>query len=87
LDNLFNEYEQLVRITDSFVYHLYPCYANINEQEKLEKLNRFIRSDEDKGRKETLSVTDDDFVYQRLPYLFAWLEGKIRKKIQIHILS
>ena len=88
LDNLFNEYEQLVRIADSFVYHLYPYYANINEQEKLERLNKLIRSIERKAiikrrkdkKRETLTATDDDFVYQQLPYLFAWLEGKISKE-------
>ena len=92
LDNLFNEYEQLVRIADSFVYHLYPYYANINEQEKLERLNKLIMSMERKAIRryknknkggEISTVIDDDsnfFVYQRLPYLFAWLEGKISKE-------
>jgi len=84
LDNLFNEYEQLVRIADTFIYHLYPYYANINEQEKFEGLNKLIRSIERKAiikrRKDKKRETDDDFVYQQLPYLFAWLEGKISKE-------
>jgi hypothetical protein len=49
LDNLFNEYEQLVRIADSFIYHLYPYYANINEQEKLERLKELIKSLDEKA--------------------------------------
>ena len=49
LDNLFNEYKRLVRIADSFVYYLYPYYANINEQEKLERLNKLIMSMERKA--------------------------------------
>jgi len=84
LDNLFNEYEQLVKIADTFIYHLYPYYANITEQEKLEGLNKLVRSMERKAiikrRKDKKKETDDDFVYQRLPYLFAWLEGKINKE-------
>ena len=76
LDNLFNEYGQLVRITDSFIYHLYPYYANITKQEKLERLNKLIRSMErkairerkDKGKKRNYPLS----------YLFKWLfEGKI----------
>jgi transposase len=86
LDNLFNEYKQLVRIADTFIYHLYPYYANITEREKLEGLNKLIRSMERKAiinrrkEKEKKKETDDDFAYQRLPYLFAWLEGKISKE-------
>ena len=88
LDNLFNEYEQLVRIADSFVYHLYPYYANITEQEKLERLNKLVQSMERKAiikrrkekKRETSTAMDDDLVYQQLPYLFAWLEGKISKE-------
>gem|GEM_PF-1578406 len=49
LDNLFNEYEQLVRIADSFIQHLYPYYANINEQEKLERLKELIKSLDEKA--------------------------------------
>jgi transposase len=49
LDNLFNEYEQLVKIADSFIYHLYPYYANINEQEKLERLKELIKSLDEKA--------------------------------------
>jgi transposase len=48
LNNLFNEYEQLVKIADSFIYHLYPYYANINEQEKLERLKELIKSLDEK---------------------------------------
>jgi transposase len=49
LDNLFNEYGQLVRIADSFVYYLYPYYANINEQEKLERLKELVQSLDEKA--------------------------------------
>jgi len=49
LDNLFNEYEQLVRIADSFIQHLYPYYANINEQEKLERLKELVKSLDEKA--------------------------------------
>jgi len=49
LDNLFNKYEQLVRITDSFIYHLYPYYANINEQGNLERLKELIKSLDEKA--------------------------------------
>jgi transposase len=49
LDNLFNEYGQLVRIADSFVYYLYPYYANINEQEKLERLKELVKSLDEKA--------------------------------------
>jgi len=49
LGNLFNEYEQLVRIADTFIYHLYPYYANINEQEKLERLKELVKSLDEKA--------------------------------------
>jgi transposase len=49
LDNLFNEYERLVRIADSFVYYLYPYYANITEQEKLERLKELVKSLDEKA--------------------------------------
>jgi transposase len=49
LGNLFNEYEQLVKIADSFVYHLYPYYANITEQEKLERLKELVKSLDEKA--------------------------------------
>jgi transposase len=49
LDNLFSKYGQLVRIADSFVYHLYPYYANINEQEELERLKELIKSLDEKA--------------------------------------
>jgi transposase len=49
LDNLFNEYERLVRIADSFVYYLYPYYANITEQEKLERLKELVQSLDEKA--------------------------------------
>jgi transposase len=48
LDNLFNKYGQLVRIADSFVYYLYPYYANITEQEKLERLKELVKSLDEK---------------------------------------
>jgi transposase len=49
LDNLFNEYERLVRIADNFVYYLYPYYANITEQEKLERLKELVKSLDEKA--------------------------------------
>jgi hypothetical protein len=49
LDDLFNEYGLLVRISNSFVYHVYPCYARITGQEKLERLNELIKSLDEKA--------------------------------------
>jgi transposase len=49
LNNLFNEYEQLVKIADSFIYYLYPYYANINEQEELERLKELVKSLDEKA--------------------------------------
>jgi hypothetical protein len=91
LDDIFNEYGLLVRISNSFVYHVYPCYARITGQEKLERLNELIKSFDKKAiiktkrrknkedqQEEEQTITEDKHQYTHSNHLKTLLHRFIK---------
>jgi transposase len=92
LDDIFNEYGLLVRISNSFVYHVYPCYARITGQEKLERLNELIKSLDEKAiiktkrrknkkdqqQQEEQTITEDKHQYTHSNHLKTLLHHFIK---------